>query len=240
LRVWLLCTETPYDLADELRVAALVNGVWTHERAALAAFRAVNPCTAYLPHAWRQGVHDLPASASPEAAQSDVWFCGSYFPERVAWFEAVDWSGIDLALYGTTELIPKRSPLRRFVRGGLLPNPQLRALAQTSRVSINFFRQPAAGQAAESLNPRLYEMAAAGVCSVTDWRAEVPEIFGDAVPTFRTPEEAGAVIRALLADPARRRACGLQAQAAVSGATWIARGEQMVQDIQRWQAAPKE
>ena len=240
LRVWLLCTESPYDMADELRVAGLVNGVWTHERAALAAFREVNPCTAYLPHAWRPGVHDRPASASPDVPAADVLFVGSYFPERIAWFESVDWSGINVALYGTTELIPKRSPLRQFVRGGLVPNAQLPALAQASQITINFFRAPAPGRVAESLNPRLYEMAAAGVCSVTDWRPEVPEIFGDAVPTFQAPAEAGAVIRALLADPVRRRACGLQAQAAVSGATWIARGQQMVTDIQRWTTAHKE
>ena len=236
LRVWLLCTESPYDMADELRLAALVDGVWTHERAALEAFRAANPRTDYLPHAWRPGVHDAPASASPMAPASDVLFVGSLFPERLQWFEAIDWTGIDLALYGTTELIPKRSPLRQYARGGLVRNEQLPALARASQVVINFFRQPAAGRSAESLNPRLYEMAAAGVCSVTDWRPEVPEVFGYAVPTFQTPEEAGALIRALLADPDRRRACATQAQAAVSGATWIARGQQMVRDIQRWTA----
>lgn len=235
LRVWLLCTESPYDMADELRLAAQVDGVWTHERAMVEAFRAVNPHTAYLPHAWRPGVHDAPASAS--GPPCDVLFCGSLFEERIAFLEAIDWTGIDLAIYGTPELLPKRSPLRAFVRGGLVPNAQLVGLARGAQVAINCFRAPAHGQAAESLNPRLYEMAAAGVCSVSDYRAEVPEIFGAAVPTFQTPAEAGAVIRALLADPARRQQCRAQAQAAVRGATWIARGQQMVADMTRWIAA---
>lgn len=234
LRVWLLCTESPYDMADELRLAAQVDGVWTHERAMLEAFRAVNPCTAYLPHAWRPGVHDAPAVVGGPTC--DVLFCGSLFEERIAFLEAIDWTGLDLALYGTTELLPKRSPLRQYVRGGLVSNAQLVDLARGAQVAINCFRTPPAGQVAESLNPRLYEMAAAGVCSVSDWRAEVPEIFGAAVPTFTTPAEAGAVIRGLLADPARRQQVRAQAQDAVRGATWIARGQQMVQDMARWSA----
>lgn len=232
LRVWLLCTETPYDIDDELRLASMVDGVWTHERAAVEAFRAVNPRVAYLPHAWRPGVHDVagPAQESP----CDVLFCGSYFPERIQWFESIDWSGVDLALYGTTELIPKASPLRAFVRGGLVPNDRLAALARTAAITVNFFRRPAPGHVAESLNPRLVEMAAAGCCVISDDRPEIHEIFGDSLPTFETAAEAGALVRALLADPLRRRACAERARAAVAGATWTARGQQMITDLARW------
>lgn len=232
LRVWLLCTETPYDLDDELRLAGMVDGVWTHERAAVETFRAVNARVAYLPHAWRPGVHDVTAPAQKQPC--DVLFCGSYFPERIAWFEAIDWTGVDLHLYGTTELIPKASPLRAYVKGGLVPNDHLAALARTAAVSINFFRRPREGYVAESLNPRLVEMAAAGCCVISDHRPEVAEIFGDALPTFQTAAEAGALIRALLADPLRRRACAARAQAAVAGATWPARGQQIMADLARW------
>jgi hypothetical protein len=232
LRVWLLCTETPYDIADELRLAQMVDGVWTHERAALPLFAAVNPRTAYLPHAWRPGVHDVatPAPVRP----CDVLFCGSYFPERIAWFESIDWAGIDLHLYGVTELIPASSPLRQYVRGGLVPNAELVRLAKTAAILINFFRDPAAGHVAESVNPRIVELAAAGVCVITDPRAEVTEMFGEAVPTFTTAAEAGALIRALLADPFRRRACADTARARVAEAHWHARGQQMIDDLARW------
>lgn len=232
LRVWMLCTETPYDIDDELRLAALVDGVWTHERAALEAFRAVNPRTAYLPHAWRPGVHDV-ATAAP-VQPCDVLFCGSYFAERIAWFEAIDWTGIDLQLHGTTELIPKSSPLQAYIKGGLVPNAELVRLAKTAAVTINFFREPHAGHVAESVNPRIVEMTAAGCCVITDHRAEVAEWFGASVPTFTTPAEAGALIRALLADPLRRQACATQARARVAGANWHARAQQMMTDLARW------
>lgn len=232
LRVWLLCTETPYDLGEELRVARLVDGVWTHERTAVDTFRQVNPNVAYLPHAWRQGVHDE-THAVPEQT-ADVLFCGSLFRERVQWFEAIDWRGIDLALYGTPELLPPRSALRQAVRGGLVPNAELVPLARGAKVVLNLFRQPPAGAVAESLNPRCYEMAAARVCLISDHRPELAERFGDAVPTFASPEEAGALIRALLADPARRAACAARAAAAVAEATWHARARTMIATMQQW------
>lgn len=237
LRVWLLCTETPYAMAEELRLAGLVDGVWTHERAALEAFMGVNDRVGYLPHAWREGVHNAPGDAS-DGPSCDVLFCGSLFPERIQWFEAIDWRGIDLALYGTPEMLPARSPLRACVRGGLTPNAELVRLARRAKVAINFFRAPEDGRPAESINPRLYEMAAAGVCSVSDPRAEVVEKFGDAVPTFTSPAEAGALIRALLADPDRRAACAARAAAAVAGDSWTARARQMVSDLRTWRATP--
>lgn len=232
LRVWLLCTETPYDLEHELRMARLVDGVWTHERAALEAFRSANPRVAYLPHAWRRGVHDV--ALASDAPGCDVLFCGSLFAERVAWFESVNWDGIDLALYGTPELLAPRSPLRRAVRGGLVPNADLPRLARNAKVIVNLFREPPPGTVADSLNPRCYEMAASRVCIISDQRAELTERFGSAVPTFSTPAEAEALIRALLADPHRRSACAAQAAQAVAGETWHARAQALIAHIQQW------
>ena len=237
LRVWLLCTETPYAMAEELRLAGLVDGVWTHERAALEAFRGVNARVGYLPHAWRDGVHNAPGDAS-DGPSCDVLFCGSLFPERIQWLEAVDWSGIDLAIYGTPEMLPARSPLRAFVRGGLTPNAELVRLARGAKVALNFFRAPENGHPAESINPRLYEMAAAGVCSVSDPRAEVAEKFGGSVQTFRSPAEAGALIRALLAAPELRASCAAHAAAAVADDSWTARARQMVSDLRTWRTTP--
>ena len=59
---------------------------------------------------------------------ADVFFCGSMFPERLKWFSEIDWSGIDFALYCRPEDLPKRSPLRQFLRGGVTPNQEMISL----------------------------------------------------------------------------------------------------------------
>src|SRR5580765_2776645 len=48
LPIFVLFTESPYDLEKELVIAALVDGCWTNERSSLEAFRAVNPRSGYL------------------------------------------------------------------------------------------------------------------------------------------------------------------------------------------------
>lgn len=232
MRVWLLCTESPYQLADELRLAAMCDGVWTNERASVPLFADVQPRTAYLPHAYRVGVHDrLPDPKSP-APEADVLFVGSMFDERTKWMSAIDWSGIDLHLYTSRENLPRRSVLRPFLKGDVTPNDVVQRLAQRAKVVLNLFRA-APGQVAESLNPRCYEMAAAGACLVSDPRAELTERL-PMVPTFTTPQECERVIRDLLADDRRRRQVAADAQAAMRSDTWQRRAAQITDNIQQW------
>jgi hypothetical protein len=230
LRVWLLCTETPYDIDQELRVAKLAHGVWTHERTALDRFAAVSPRAGYLPHAWRDGIHNGTSAQIPDGP--DVLFCGSFFKERIEWFEQVDWSGINLHLYGIADGLSKHSPIRQYFKGAIVPNDQLPRLAQSSKIVMNIFR--ATTERAESLNPRCYEMAASGVCMVSDTRAELVEKFGDAVPTFSTPTEASTLIRDLIHDPQRREQCARVAAQSVAHDTWTHRAQQIIDDIRTW------
>ena len=229
LRVWLLCTESPYLMEHELATAAACDGVWTNERASVSAFQAVQPKTAYIKHAWRVGVHDLPAA---DAYSSDVFFCGSMFPERLKWFSEIDWAGIDFALYCRPEDLPKRSPLRQFLRGGVTPNQEMIGLAQRSKIAINLFR--AAPVAAESLNPRCYEMSAAGVCLVSDERAEWREKFPSA-PVVSSPIATSVLLRDLLSDAPRRRAIAAEQRAAVQSDTWLVRSRQVMDQLTEWQ-----
>lgn len=232
MRVWLLCTESPYQLDDELRLAPLCNGVWTNERAAVPLFQAVQPNTAYLPHAYRVGIHDRAPEAASTLPSADVLFVGSMFDERTAWMSSIDWSGIDLHLYTSRENLPRRSRLRAFLKGDITPNDTVQRLAQRSKVVLNLFRA-APGQMAESMNPRCYEMAAAGACLVSDGRPELAERL-PMVPTFSTPGECERVIRDLLADDVQRRRIATGAQAAIQADTWQRRAAQVVADIGQW------
>jgi spore maturation protein CgeB len=54
---------------------------------------------------------------------------------------------------------------------------------------------------AESLSPRAYEVPASGGFLISEWRAEIDDIFDGCVPTFKTPQELDALIHYYL-DPA--------------------------------------
>lgn len=234
LRVVSLFTETPYDLDRELRIAGLVDGVWTHERSAVAAFRAVNPRAGYLAHGWLPGRHTpAPAPEDRELPAHDVIFVGSAFPGRIAFLEAIDWTGIDLGLYGHWSALPSRHPLRRYMRGPVpLPNEMAAGLYRRAKVALNLYREaPAGAPAPESLNPRAYELAACGAVHVSTPRAEIGERFGALVPQVHTPAEASAAIRQLLADPAWRASIASALPSRVVGSSWHDRARDIAADL---------
>lgn len=239
LRVFVLFTESPYDLEKELVVAKLVDGCWTNERSSVEAFRSVNPHSGYLQHAWHPERH-MPGPQPDDAAvlSHDVVFVGSAFEERLAWLSAVDWSGIDLGLYGRWEL-GKHHPLKPFVRGVEIDNRMSASLYRRAKVGLNLYRTSKGfGKNvphivhAESLNPRAYELAACGAFHLSTAREEVQEVFGSLVPTFETPDEASVLIRRWLADDAGRARVSAQLPACVAESSWRTRATTVIGDLQ--------
>lgn len=235
-----LFTESPYDLEQELAFAKLVDGCWTNERTSVDAFLNVNSQSGYLPHAW----HPLNHRPGPQVGDEDwpshdVVFVGSAFQERIEWLSAIDWTGIDLGLYGNWGALPSRHALRQFVKSGTLPNTAASALYRRAKVGLNLYRTSKGfGKKAlhvthaESLNPRAYELAACGAFHVSSYRAEVADVFGSLVPTFKTPQEASTVIRTWLADPEGRARVSAELPKCVAESSWVARAAQVIGDIQ--------
>lgn len=240
LRVFVLFTESPYDLDKELMMAKCVDGCWTNERSAVAAFQAVNPNSGYLPHAWHPERHQPgPQAGDTAVAAHDVVFVGSAFQERVDWLNAIDWSGIDLGLYGSWDDLGSRHPLRRFVRGGQIENSTASALYRRAKIGLNLYRtsmgwgtQAPRITHAESLNPRAYELAACGAFHLSTARAEVGEVFGHRVPTFTTPADASALIRSWLRDEDARRSIAAELPACVAESSWRTRATTVIGDLQ--------
>jgi hypothetical protein len=241
LKVTVVFTESPYDHEQEMKIAALVDGCWTAERTVVDAFRNVNPRTGYLPHAWHPIKHQPTRSFTDSKAPAhDVVFVGSGFSERVEWFNSIDWTGIDLGLYGNWHLNILKKPLRACVRGGAITNEYTSALYRRAKVGLNLYRRSkgwgrGAPQIAnaESLSPRAYELAACGVFHVSDYRAEVSEVFGELVPTFRTPTEAAALIRLWLKDAEGRAQLAAQLPARVAESSWVTRAATVIGDLTR-------
>jgi spore maturation protein CgeB len=241
-KVAVLFTESPYDLDHETAIAEIVDGCWTNERTAVADFRTVNPYSGYLAHAWHPRTHTAQANGvDADVEAHDVVFVGSGFRERAQWFNQVDWSGINLGLYGQWKHVGLRREVRACVRGAVVPNAVAAALYRRAKIGLNLYRTtagfglsgPAITHAAESLNPRAYELAACGVFHLSDERAEVREVFGDLVPTFRSPAEASRLIRSWLADDAGRARVAAALPATVAEASWVARSRTVIADLQR-------
>ena len=238
LPVALVATESPYDSVHELRWAAFTDLVWTTERSAVPAFQRVQPRTRYLRHGWRPTVHTTHVADGKTLPDHDVVFVGSCFDERLELLEAIDWTGIDLGLYGNWERVPAASPIRPFIRSSIIDNADAAALYRRATIGLNLYREsigwaPGAARItyAESLNPRAYELAACGCFSICQARAEITERFGALVPTFATAAECEALIRTWLADDAGRTAIAAQLPAIVAGDTWTHRGRQLREDL---------
>lgn len=240
LRVAVLFTESPYDHASEMKVAQIVDGGWTNERSVVKAFQAVNPHFGYLPHGWDPLVHrtDTPMDSSVPA--HDVVFVGTGFQERYRWFNSIDWTGIDLGLYGSWNAAFLNKHVRKCLRGGPVENERTALLYRQAKIGLNLYRTsqgwgpdaPSIAHA-ESVNPRAYELAACGTFFLSEYRSESAEVFGDAVPMFRSPIEAAALIRLWLADDAGRRRMAAALPATVAEASWMHRTTTVLGDLQQ-------
>jgi spore maturation protein CgeB len=234
LRVVVLFTETPYDIEHELRVAALVDGCWVMERTAVDAYRAINPRCGYLPHAWHPAIHRPDAQLDDRQMPAhDVVFVGSPFPERVAYLRAIDWTGLDVALYGFQRddglQLDADDPLSLFARPAV-PNASAAALYRRAALALNLYRD---APGAESMNPRAYELAACGCPFMTTPRAESRERFGAHVDDLSSdPVVAGQQIRRWLDAPSRRQRASAALPACVVDESWIARATSMLADLQ--------
>jgi hypothetical protein len=243
VKVVLLLTETPYNLESELDMARLVDGCWTNERSCEAAFREVNPNSGYLPLAWHPERHRADATVphEDELPRHDVVFVGSGFHERAEFFNAIDWTGIDLGLYGTWPKDIKLKPELRAIAMQNVNNGTAAALYRRAKIGLNLYRtskgfslKPGMPQVtyAESLSPRAYELAACGVFHLSHYRAEVSEVFGDLVPTFRTPAEAESLIRRWLPDADGRARIARALPACVAESSWTDRAVRVIGDIE--------
>lgn len=242
LRTAVLFTESPYDVEREALVARLVDGWWTNERSSVAALREVNPCGGYLPHAWHPAKHTPgPREVDDQVEAFDVVFVGSGFAERLVWFNAIDWTGIRLGLFGTWERNRLKHAVRDAVRADIVDNAVASALYRKAKIGLNLYRTSKGPTTradahighAESLSPRAYELAACGAFHLSEYRAEVAERFGDLVPTFRTPLEAETLIRRWLSDDAGRARVSAELPARVAAASWVDRAGVVLDDMTR-------
>ena len=239
LKVVVLFTESPYDEDHEIKIATMVAGCWTMERTSLPRFKCANPNAGYLKHAWHPLKHFPSARSIGELPSHDVVFVGSGFNERITWFNSIDWTGIDLGLYGTWDKLGLNSQLQACIRGAQITNDMAASLYRRAKINLNIYRSSKGWgrktqkiSRADSLSPRAYELAACGAFHLSSDRAEVREVFGDLVPTFSSPTEAAALIRLWLKDDHGRQSIAQKLPACVAESSWVQRAQTVIGDLQ--------
>lgn len=246
VKVAVVFTESPYDTheAGELPMAALCDLAFTNERTSVPAFQAVldqagnGGCAVYLPHAYDPAIHRPVGPDDPPLRpedRCDVLFVGTGFAERQTLLEAINWDGIDLCLGGFYPGIegyggPHR--LAAAIKHGPLDNRHVVRLYHGAKIVLNPHRF---AEGAESANPRVYEVAACGAFQISDTRAEVTELLGDAVPTYPpgVPWRLEALIREYLADEAGRRESAVFAHSLIQGQTFAERARVITEAIEQ-------
>lgn len=190
----------------------------------------------YLPHAYNPEVH-FPGGVNPVLPQHDVVFIGSGWPERQQFIEKVDWTGINLGLYGMWPGIKGDHPLTKFYTHGNVRNEDTAQLYRNSKICLNFHR---GSPTARSMGPRCVEIAACGAFQLSDPREELLHVFGESVPTFETPEDLSEAIRYFLSNDIGRHKLAKESLARVASHTFDARTPLVLDTLQRAMQSLKE
>jgi len=228
MKVVILHTESPYMDTAQLKQAAHADFNLTNDPTNLERFRKLGPAE-YQHHCYRPSVHH-PRPASPELV-SDFCFVGSGYPSRVKFFEAVDWSGIDVALAGNWAF-GENSPLRSLIAGEGewgFDNKKAADLYASTKMSMNLYRREADADDHASgwaCSPREVELAAMGVPFLTEAWGENQDLL-PFLPTFEGPEDFGRKLRYWLDHP-DLKALGEQAREAVKDRTFTKAAENLL------------
>lgn len=223
--VVLWCTESPYEDDRQLAMAHAADTVILNDPINIDEFRERNPRTFYLPHSYDPEVH-YPARGCREVL-ADFSFVGTGYPSRVAFFEQVDWSGIDALFAGNWQSVDDGSPLVPLLaheRGQCIDNVDAAGLYRGSLTSANLYRREASfDDLAEgwAMGPREVELAACGTWFARDPRPESDGLL-PMLPSFTEPGEFGELLRWALAHDEEREKAAAAAAAAVADRTFEA------------------
>lgn len=234
-KVVLLHTESPYEDDRQLARAGAVHLNLLNDPTNLERFRAVAP-TVYVPHAYDPDVHH-PRPARAELA-SDFCFVGTGYPSRIAFLDAVDFSGIDVALAGNWQALAHDSPLRPFVVHPIehcCDNDEATELYASAKASANLYRREAERpelSAGWAMGPREVELAACGTFFLRDPRGESDEILS-MLPSFEGPGDFAEQLRWWLAHDEDRAAAADAARLAVADRTFTANAAALLRLLER-------
>jgi spore maturation protein CgeB len=234
MKTVMLHTESPYEDDGQLKRAPRVDINLLNDPTNLERFREVNPNTWYQPHAYDPEVHH-PRSPKPKL-ECDFAFVGTGYPSRIEFFEACDFSGLDVLFAGNWTRA-RDTGLEKYVAHDLeecVSNDQAVDIYSSAKVNANLYRiESERPELAEgwAMGPREVELAACGAFMLRQQRGENDEVLGF-LPTFSTPEELTDQIRYWLPRDAERKELAGRAREAVADRTFENHAKQLLRRLE--------
>lgn len=220
----LVCTESPYEDDNQVKMAPFYDVVLVNDPTNLERFRERNPNTFYQHHCYDPSIHRPKTTVEPEW-RTDFFFAGTGYPSRVAFFEAVNWDGIDAGFAGNWRGLTDNHPIaKRMVhdRRYCIDNTDVADLYAATQASANLYRKEAQRPELSdgwAMGPREVELAATGTFFLTEPRGENREVL-PMLPDFDGPGDFEDQLRWWLDHPDERHAAAQAAQAAVADRTF--------------------
>lgn len=242
--VALLLTESPY--ADPFQSEVAKNGkvglVFTNDLASVSFLRSETALPVeYLPHSYDPIKH-YPRRVPAEYA-SDVYFFGTWWPERRAMLEPLyaSQNGHHFDLGGI-------QPINTDRPADLLNNIELARRYSGTKIAVNHHRTIKSKDASDqdelefypieehiqpgeaySLGPRAFEIAACGAFQLCDnTRPELSEVFGETVPTYADGADLVDKVHYFLQHPEQRLAHAEEARRRVQACSFEHRAREIL------------
>lgn len=222
IKIAQLFTESPYEDGNQLQRAPFIDIALINDPTNLDRF-AEHCAALYVPHAYDPDIHHA-GVADPDLA-CDFTFVGSGYPSRIAFLEAVDWTGLTVRLAGNWRSVEDSSPLAPFLqhdRDECVDNTEAARLYRAAKVSANLYRREAQDDeyvTGWAMGPREVELAACGTFFLRDPRPE-SDLVLPMLPTFTGSDDFGERVRWWAAHERERQDVAAKAARAVEDRTF--------------------
>lgn len=226
----LILTESPYMDRGQALICkkGYVHLAFANDRASLPRLEGNGFEVAYLPHSYDPWRH-RPMDVGPEY-DTDVFFHGTFWPERKALMEGLELPiGTRAAITGT-----KFDPADLSVEN-LVDNSEMIKWYNGTKIALNHNRRVMFGGGtvemgqAWSLGPRAFEIAACGTFQLCDdTRPELFEVFGDSVGVYKSRQDLQDKIAYYLAHDDEREEMAAESRRRVEGCSFVGRARDVV------------
>ncbi len=231
-KVVLMVTESPYEDDRQIPQSRFADMVVVNDTKNLHLFEEQTRAF-YYGHGYDEDIH-RPGMPDPELV-SEFCFVGTGFPERIEFFEQVDFSETNAVFAGAWQGTREDSPIRELLCHDInycFLNKDTVRLYQSSLASANIYRQFSTHSSdGNSCGPREIEMAATGLFFLREHRPESDELF-PMLPTFEGPQDFQTQLAWWLSHPDERQQAALQARDAVKDREFNVLAEAFTQDLQ--------